>query len=614
MGFFFLSLFLYLHISLSKRLFVDIKNTLKNLPSNPGIYKYYDKSDKIIYVGKAKNLKKRVNSYFHKKHDNNKTKVLVSKIYRIEFVIVDNEMEALLLENNLIKEHQPRYNMMLKDDRSFPLIRITNERFPRVFAMRNPKYDGSKYFGPYTSARSMHVVLDLIKSLYPLRNCNYNLSDENIKANKFRACLEYQIGNCKAPCVGKESESEYLESIKSVRNILGGNFASVKTHLKSEMLAASENLAFEQANKFKEKIELLEMFRTKSTVVSHTISDVDVFSGVINEKSAFINYMKVVNGMVVRAKSVEYKLKMSETMSEVLEYAIPELRQRYESTSKEVIVPIELESFQDLKLTVPKIGDKKKLLELSVRNALLYKKQKMDQYEKLNPSHRTDSLMQKMKEDLRLTEEPKHIECFDNSNLQGTNPVSACVVFKDGKPSKKDYRHFNIKTVIGPNDFDSMKEVVKRRYARLLKEKQNLPQLIIIDGGKGQLSATVEILEELGLYGKIAVIGIAKRLEEIYYPGDSLPLYIDKSSETLKIIQQLRDEAHRFGITHHRNKRSKEMTTSELDGVIGIGPKTIDTLLQKFRSVKKIKTASIQELTDVIGADKALKLHKYFTE
>lgn len=591
---------------------MDIKETLKDLPTNPGIYKYYDKADKIIYVGKAKNLKKRVGSYFHKNHENNKTKVLVSKICRIEFVIVDSETDALLLENNLIKEHQPRYNMMLKDDRSFPLIRITNERFPRVFAMRNPKYDGSKFFGPYTSARSMHVVLDLIKSLYPLRNCNYNLSEENIKSNKFRACLEYQIGNCNAPCVGKESEEEYLESIKSVKNILGGNFSVVKNHLKDEMHNASENLEYESANRFKEKIELLEMFRTRSTVVSHTITDVDVFSGVIDNNSAFINYMKVINGMVVRAKSVEYKLKMEESMAEVLESAIPVFRKRYESTSKEVIVPIELEAFVDIKITIPKIGDKKKLLDLSVRNALLYKKQKMDQYEKLNPTHRTDRLMQKMKSDLRLAEEPKHIECFDNSNLQGTNPVSACVVFKDGKPSKKDYRHFNIKTVVGPNDFDSMKEVVRRRYSRLLKENQPLPQLIIIDGGKGQLSSTVEILQELELYGKIAVIGIAKRLEEIYYPGDSLPLYIDKSSETLKIIQQLRDEAHRFGITHHRNKRSKEMTNSELNNIEGVGPKSIDALLVKFRSVKKVKSASYEELMEVVGSDKAMKLQNYF--
>jgi len=591
---------------------VDIKETLKILPTHPGIYKYFDKAGKIIYVGKAKNLKKRVGSYFHKNHDNNKTKVLLSRIDRIEYVVVDNETDALLLENNLIKEHQPRYNMMLKDDRSFPLIRITNERFPRVFAMRNPKYDGSKYFGPYTSARSMHIVLDFIKSLYPLRNCNYNLSDENIKANKFRACLEYQLGNCKAPCVGKETEEEYLESIANVKHILNGNFSHVKQHLKKEMELASESLEFERANSFKEKLGLLDMFKTKSTVVSHTITNVDVFSGVLTDKSAFINYLKVINGMVVRAKSVEYKLKLSESIEDVLESAIPKIRHLYESESKELILPVPVDAFESLKVTVPQKGDKKKLLDLSVRNALLYKKQKLDQYEKLNPSHRSDRLMQQMKTDLRLKEEPRHIECFDNSNLQGSNPVSACVVFKDGKPSKKDYRHFNIKTVIGPNDFDSMKEVVQRRYSRLVKENKALPQLIIIDGGKGQLSATVATLQELDLYGKIAVVGIAKRLEEIYYPGDSLPMYIDKTSETLKVIQRLRDEAHRFGITHHRNKRSKELTNSELNSIEGVGPKTIDLLLKKFRSVKKIKSATEVELASVIGPDKARKMVKYF--
>ncbi|MFT7590818.1 MAG: excinuclease ABC subunit C [bacterium] len=591
---------------------MDLKTTLTDLPTNPGIYKYFDKSDKIIYVGKAKNLKKRVGSYFHKTHENNKTKVLVSKINRIEFVVVDSENEALLLENNLIKEHQPRYNMMLKDDRSFPLIRITNERFPRVFAMRNPKYDGSKYFGPYTSARSMHIVLDFIKSLYPLRNCNYNLSEENIQANKFRACLEYQIGNCKAPCVAKETESQYMETIHNVKHILSGNFSNVKQHLKSEMNSAAKSLEFEKANKFKQKLELLDIFKTKSTVVSHTITDVDVFSGILSEKRAFINYLKVINGMVVRAKSIEYKLKLEESLADVLESAIPELRNRYKSQSKEIILPVNVEAFESLKITIPQKGDKKKLLDLSVRNALLYKKQKIDQYEKLNPSHRSDRLMLQMKTDLRLTEEPRHIECFDNSNLQGTNPVAACVVFKDGKPSKKDYRHFNIKTVIGPNDFDSMKEVVGRRYSRLVKEGQPLPQLIIIDGGKGQLSSTVETLEALNLYGKIAVIGIAKRLEEIYYPGDSLPMYIDKSSETLKVIQRLRDEAHRFGITHHRNKRSKEMTNSELNNIDGVGPKTIDLLLNHFRSVKKVKNATLEGLSEVIGQDKAKKLHSYF--
>ncbi len=594
------------------RLKVNIKDTISSLPTNPGVYKYFDQSGKIIYVGKAKNLKKRVSSYFTKSHEYNKTKVLVSKISKIEFVIVDNETEALLLENNLIKEHQPRYNMMLKDDRSFPLIRITNERFPRVFAMRNPKYDGSDYYGPYTSVRSMHIILDFIKTMYPLRNCNFVLSEDNINANKFRACLEYQIGNCNAPCIGNESEEEYMESINSIKGILKGNFTSVKHHLKSEMNKASESLNFEAAHRFKEKMEALKIFRTKSTVVSHTISEVDVFSCVIDNTKAFVNYLKITNGMIVRAKSVEYKLKLEESVAGVLETAIPQLRNRYKSNSTEIIVQTEVELPFDVKITVPKKGDKKKLLDLSIRNTLLYKKQKIDQYEKLNPANRSDRLMALMKKDLHLQEEPRHIECFDNSNLQGTNPVSACVVFKNGKPSKKDYRHFNIKTVIGPNDFDSMKEVVLRRYSRLLKENQPLPQLIIIDGGKGQLSSVVATLKELNVYGKIAVIGIAKRLEEIYYPGDSLPLYIDKTSETLKVIQHLRDEAHRFGITHHRNRRSKEMIQSELLDIPGVGDKTAESLLKRFRSVSNIKKAKIEDLSELLGADKAKRVYDYF--
>lgn len=591
---------------------MDLKEIIRNLPANPGIYKYFDKKGTIIYVGKAKNLKKRVSSYFTKSHDNGKTRVLVSKINHLEFVVVENETEALLLENSLIKQHQPRYNMMLKDDKSFPLIRIANERFPRVFAIRNPKYDGAQFYGPYTSAKSMHLVLDLIKSIYPLRNCNYNLSEENIQAGKFKPCLEYQIGNCNAPCVGKETEEEYMVSIQSIKNILSGQFSSVKKHLKEKMLEAAENMEFERAEAYKQRMEALEMFRNKSTVVSHKISNVDVFSAVIDGKKAFVNFLKVVNGMVVQAKSVEYKLVLSETMQDVLTVAIPEFRQKYKSDSKEIIVPIEIDSYEDLKITVPKAGDKKKLLELSVRNALFYKKQKIEQYEKLNPDLRTSRLMEKMKSDLRLSELPTHIECFDNSNLQGTNPVSACVVFKDGKPAKKEYRHFNIKTVIGPNDYDSMKEVVGRRYSRLVKEKKPLPQLIVIDGGKGQLSSVVETLKEINVYGKVAVVGIAKRLEEIYYPGDSLPMYIDKTSETLKVIQHMRDEAHRFGITHHRNKRSKEMTNSELFSIPGVGEKTAQSLLDTFRSVKKIKLQSETQLAEILGQAKAKLVYNYF--
>ena len=591
---------------------MEIKSYIKDLPSNPGIYKYFDNRDKIIYVGKAKNLKKRVTSYFTKNHDNNKTKVLVSKIKRVEYTIVENEAEALLLENNLIKEHQPRYNILLKDDKSFPLIKIAKERFPRVFAMRNPTYDGSEYYGPYTSVRAMHIVLDLIKSIYPLRNCNYNLSEANIKAGKFKPCLEYQLGNCKAPCVGYESEEEYMDSIANIRRILKGNIAEVKNHLQAGMENAAEELNFEEAQKFKVKLEMLEKFRSKSTVVNHKISNVDVFSCLIDDKRAFVNYLMVMNGMVVRTKSVEYKLKLEESVEDVLAVAIPQLRALFDSESKELILPMEIELEEGLTATVPQRGDKKKLLELSLRNALFYKKQKLDQYEKLNPGSRVDRLMEVMKSDLRLTEQPRHIECFDNSNLQGTNPVSACVVFKDGKPSKKDYRHFNIKTVEGPDDFASMQEAVRRRYTRLQRENKPIPQLIVIDGGKGQLSSVVETLKEIGVYGQTSVVGIAKRLEEIYYPGDSLPMYIDKTSETLKVIQHMRDEAHRFGITHHRNRRSKAFVRSELDAINGIGPTTIKNLLNHFKSVKKVKNASKEELINVVGNAKATIIANHF--
>ncbi len=591
---------------------MEIKSYIKDLPSNPGIYKYFDNRDKIIYVGKAKNLKKRVTSYFTKNHDNNKTKVLVSKIKRVEYTIVENEAEALLLENNLIKEHQPRYNILLKDDKSFPLIKIAKERFPRVFAMRNPTYDGSEYYGPYTSVRAMHIVLDLIKSIYPLRNCNYNLSEDNIKAGKFKPCLEYQLGNCKAPCVRYESEEEYMDSIANIRRILKGNIAEVKNHLKAGMENAAEELNFEEAQKFKVKLEMLEKFRSKSTVVNHKISNVDVFSCLIDDKRAFVNYLMVMNGMVVRTKSVEYKLKLEESVEDVLAVAIPQLRVLFDSESKELILPMEIELEEGLTATVPQRGDKKKLLELSLRNALFYKKQKLDQYEKLNPGSRVDRLMEVMKSDLRLTEQPRHIECFDNSNLQGTNPVSACVVFKDGKPSKKDYRHFNIKTVEGPDDFASMQEAVRRRYTRLQRENKPIPQLIVIDGGKGQLSSVVETLKEIGVYGQTSVVGIAKRLEEIYYPGDSLPMYIDKTSETLKVIQHMRDEAHRFGITHHRNRRSKAFVRSELDAINGIGPTTIKNLLNHFKSVKKVKNASKEELINVVGNAKATIIANHF--
>jgi excinuclease ABC subunit C len=592
----------------------DLQTYIQTLPSDPGIYKYFDKNQKIIYIGKAKNLKKRVSSYFNKKKfENSKTKILVSKIHRIEFTVVDSEMEALLLENSLVKEHQPRYNIILKDDKSYPLIRISNERFPRVFPIRNPKYDGSQFFGPYTSVRVMNIVVELIKSIYPLRNCNYNLSETNIQSGKFKTCLEYQIGNCHAPCVGLQSESDYMNSIKRIKEILRGDLREVKQELQHSMTMASENLRFEEAEKFRIKLEALDRFRSKSTVVSHTIKNVDVFAIIKDERQAFLNYLKVDNGMVTRTMSVEYKILLDESKADVLSHGVLAMRERYQSNANEIILPFPMSfEMEGVKTTVPKAGDKKKLLDLAIKNTLFYKKQKLDHYEKLNPGTRANRLMAKMKIDLNLQDEPRHIECFDNSNIQGSQPVAACVVFKDGKPSKKDYRHFNIKTVVGPDDFASMAEVVSRRYSRMLKEQNTLPHLIVIDGGKGQLSSVVGALKELGIYGKLAVIGIAKRLEEIYYPEDPLPLYIDKASETLKVIQHLRDEAHRFGITHHRNRRSKATIRTALTDIEGIGTKSAELLLKKFKSVKSVKQQNADTLTPVVGMDKAKKLIKYF--
>lgn len=591
-----------------------ILSTLKMLPNRPGIYKYFDDKGVIIYVGKAKNLKKRVASYFNKVHtDSRKTAVLVSKICKIDFTVVDTEMDALFLENSIIKQLQPRYNVLLKDDKSYPFVRITKERFPKVYAMRNPVYDGSEYFGPYSNNRVMHMALELIKKLYPVRNCTLNLTEKNIEEGKFKLCLEYQIGNCKGPCVGLQSEQDYMDSIKNIRHLLRGNLLEVKTNIKSLMDLAAINMQFEEAHALKLKLEMLEQYHSKSTIVSHSLGDVDVFGISSTESTAFVNYLKVNNGLVVHTLNLEYRKKLNETDSEILELAIVEIRERYQSQSKEVIVPY-LPEFDSkiFKLTIPSNGDKKKLLDLALKNAIYFKKEKMEQYEKLNPELKVDRLMEKMQSDLRLTEQPRHIECFDNSNIQGHEPVSACVVFKDGKPSKKDYRHFNVKTVVGPDDFATMREVILRRYKRLIDENQPLPQLIVIDGGKGQLSAAVESLKELNIYGKLAILGIAKRLEELYFPEDPLPLYLDKKSETLKVIQQMRDEAHRFGITHHRNRRSAGATKSELELIDGIGPKTIELLLGYFKSVKKIKESSFSDMEPIIGKQKANMVLNYF--
>jgi excinuclease ABC subunit C len=592
----------------------SLKEIITNLPEKPGIYKYFDTTDTLLYIGKAKNLKKRVSSYFTKQHfENRKTEVLVSKIIRIEFTVVKTEIDALLLESSLIKEFKPRYNVSLKDDKSFPVIRVTNERFPKIYAMRNPIKDGSEYFGPYSSPYVMRIVLDLVKQLYPIRNCNYVLSEKNIETHKFKVCLEYQIGNCRGACEGLETEQEYMESIRSIKNVLRGNLAEVKNHLKDQMLRASSDLRFEQAALFKDKLERLNNYQGKSTVVSITITNVDVFNISTSQQFAFVNYLKIVNGMIIQTQTIEYRKVLDETDAEILELAIVEMRERHGSNAKEIIIPFAVEiNDETLKFTVPKAGDKLKLLEISMTNLLHFKKEKLEQYDKLDPELKVNRLMTQMQEDLKLKVQPKYIECFDNSNIQGNYPVSACVVFRDGKASKKDYRIFNVKTVVGPDDFATMHEVITRRYNRLVEENEPLPDLVIIDGGKGQLSHAVQAMKEVGVYGKFAVIGIAKRLEELYYPEDPLPLYIDKKSETLKIIQQLRDEAHRFGITQHRNRRSKGSLGTELTQIKGIGEETAKLLLKHFKSIKNLKSQPFEEIEKVVGKVRAKILMEYF--
>lgn len=593
-----------------------LKNIISILPNSPGVYKYYSSEGELIYIGKAKSLKKRVSSYFNKnQYDDKKTKVLVSRIADIQYTVVDTEFDALLLENNLIKEFKPRFNIDWKDDKSYPFIRLTKERFPKIFPTRNPVKDGSEYFGPYGSVRMMHTILELVRNLYPLRNCNLILSDANIKAGKFKVCLEYQIGNCKGPCEGLQSEESYNTSIEQVRKILKGNVSEVIQYLKKEMAEASTELLFEVAAEAKKKLDILENYQGKSTVVTQVKHDVDVFNIAETEKSAFINFLKVNHGFIIQTQTLEYKKRLNETPQELLETAIAEMRNRYNSKSTEIIVPFNLDiEDENIKFTEPKSGDKKKLLDLSLKNAIYYKNDRVSQTEKLNPDLKVERVMKQMKEDLRLTELPHHIECFDNSNFQGAYPVSAMVCFRNGKSSKKDYRHFNIKTVEGPDDFASMKEAVTRRYKRMVEEDQPLPQLLIVDGGKGQLSSTVDALKEMNLYGKIPVIGIAKRLEEIYYPDDPLPLYIDKKSETLRIIQHMRDEAHRFGITHHRNRRDKGTLVSELTSIKGIGAESAKQLLSQFKSVKRIKEASPESIAAIVGEARAKLVKEYFEE
>lgn len=585
---------------------------LKTLPESPGVYQYFDKNGKILYVGKAKNLKKRVTSYFTKNNDSHRIRVMVKKIHEIRHIVVSSETDALLLENNLIKKHQPRFNVMLKDDKTYPWICIKNERFPRVFATRRLIRDGSEYYGPYTSFKTIHTLMDLIKGLYQLRTCNYDLAEDKIRNGRYKVCLEYHLGNCKGPCEAYESEEEYLKKIDAIRQIVKGNFKDSLQQFRQQMKLHAEKMEFEEAQKIKTKIDILENYQAKSTVVNPRINNVDVFSIVSDEGYGYVNFLQLSHGAIIRSHTIEMKKKLSETDRELLELGITEIRQRFNSQTREIYVPFKVDVGEELQVTVPKLGDKKQIVDLSTRNAKYFRQERFKQMKIVDPDRHVNRIMAQMKQDLRLGEEPRHIECFDNSNIQGSNPVAACVVFKDGKPSKKDYRKFNIKTVEGPNDFASMEEVIFRRYRRLLEEGEPLPQLVIVDGGKGQLSSGVKALETLGLRGKIAIIGIAKRLEEIFYPGDSIPLYLDKKSETLKIIQQLRNEAHRFGITFHRQKRSSVALNTELEEIPGIGEKTVVELLKHFRSLKRVKEASLESLSSVVGKAKATLVHQYY--
>jgi excinuclease ABC subunit C len=590
-----------------------LKLLVSVLPNKPGIYQYFDDKGKIIYIGKAKDLKKRVSSYFSKTHDHRKTMLLVRNIADIKHMVVQSEQDALLLENNLIKKYQPRYNIQLKDDKSFPWICIKNEPFPRVIKTRELERDGSKYYGPYTSIYTVRTLLDLFKSEYKLRTCNYNLSEENIRNRKYKVCLEYHIGNCLGPCEGLISEEKYNEGIVDINNILKGNISGVIKKLKEIMAELAQSLNFEEAAKIKEKFDSLNRYQSRSTIVSPNITDVDVFSIEEDEKFAFINYLKVIKGAVIQTFTLEIKKVLDESPEELLLTGIVEIRQKIFSNSKEILVPFKLDfNLENVVFKIPKRGEKKELLELSQRNAKYFRLEKEKHAVLKNPKVRLDQLMTTIKKDLQLAEDPVHIECFDNSNFQGTNPVAACVVFKNAKPNVKEYRHYNIKTVEGPNDFASMEEVVYRRYKRLIDEGKSLPQLIVIDGGKGQLSSAVSALDKLDLRGKISIIGIAKKLEEIYFPGDSVPIYINKNSQTLKVIQQLRDEAHRFGITFHRNKRSKEFIQSELKSIEGIGEKTMQRLLSEFKSVKNIKDQTMEVLSKSVGNSKAKIVFEYF--
>lgn len=591
----------------------NLELQLKTLPSEPGVYRYYDKNGQLLYVGKAKNLKKRVLSYFNKNQNGYRTRIMVSKIVKLETTVVNSEYDALLLENNLIKEHQPFYNIMLKDDKTYPWICIKNENFPRVFLTRTIIKDGSEYYGPYAKVRPAKILLETIKNLYKIRSCSLDLAPQKIEDGKYKVCLEYHIKNCKGPCEGLESLESYDEKIDAIRGIIKGDFRKARKYLEDEMFRFAANLEFEAAQNVKERLDILEDYQARNTVVNPNIDDVDVFGMTSDETAAYVNFFKIRNGNIVQSFTTEIKKMLEETDEEILEEALIEIRQKFASESKEILLPFHLNiEIPNIKLIVPKVGDKKRIVELSEKNAKEYRLEKLKQVQIVDPERHTNRIMAEMQKLLRMPVEPRHIEGFDNSNIQGSNPVSACVVFKDGKPSKSDYRIFHVKTVEGPNDFATMEEVIYRRYKRMLDEGENLPQLILIDGGKGQLSSAVKSLKLLGLYGKITIVGIAKRLEEIFFPEDPIPLYLDKKSETLKILQRVRDEAHRFGVKHHRTRRTNNTIKSELEEIPGVGEKTIELLLKKLKSVKRVKEANLETLEEILGKAKAKVVWEFF--
>ena len=593
----------------------NLELQLKTLPSEPGVYRYYDKNGQLLYVGKAKNLKKRVLSYFNKNQNGYRTRIMVSKIVRLETTVVNSEYDALLLENNLIKEHQPFYNVMLKDDKTYPWICIKNENFPRVFLTRTIIKDGSEYYGPYAKVRPAKILLETIKNLYKIRSCSLDLAPQKIEDGKYKVCLEYHIKNCKGPCEGLESLENYDEKIDAIRGIIKGDFRKARKYLEDEMFRFAANLEFEAAQNVKERLDILEDYQARNTVVNPNIDDVDVFGMTSDETAAYVNFFKIRNGNIVQSFTTEIKKMLEETDEEILEEALIEIRQKFASESKEILLPFHLNiEIPNIKLIVPKVGDKKRIVELSEKNAKEYRLEKLKQVQIVDPERHTNRIMAEMQKLLRMPVEPRHIEGFDNSNIQGSNPVSACVVFKDGKPSKSDYRIFHVKTVEGPNDFATMEEVIYRRYKRMLDEGENLPQLILIDGGKGQLSSAVKSLKLLGLYGKITIVGIAKRLEEIFFPEDPIPLYLDKKSETLKILQRVRDEAHRFGVKHHRTRRTNNTIKSELEEIPGVGEKTIELLLKKLKSVKRVKEANLETLEEILGKQKGKIVWEFFNQ